>query len=102
MILYAVRNPFRSVGRLYMPGEIITEEDFLDPMKLRLGKVKVSEGYLLPLDSEKANWKDDALRLDARLGNSNVAELAELIFTPHPGTEEVAAKPKIQPLKIKK
>lgn len=52
MFVYRVKRPFKSVGIYYPIGHEISEDDFWDQNKLRLGKIKVSEGFLVRVEVE--------------------------------------------------
>ncbi len=52
---YEVVKPFRSCGITYWNGTRFTQEEIINPRIIRLFKVKITEGYIIPLFLEEEN-----------------------------------------------
>lgn len=103
-VIYAVKRYIKSVGILYTPGTLISEQDFWDPSKLRLGKVKVSEGFLIPFRENDKDVVAKAQSLEAQLGMEGLADrILEKLFAetpvevPQEQNQEVKPTPATKP-----
>lgn len=85
---------FKSAGFCYAPGDLITEEDFWDYSRLRLGKVKVSEGTLLPFNSEDPNLEIKAKNVEARLRQPGLSSVICAYLKPTPVVDEIPVEVK--------
>lgn len=63
--MYVVKRPFKSLGKFYEAGSVIT-----DPASIKFFKTKVKEGKILRLDKNADNYNEQVEWLEMKTGKS--------------------------------